>query len=171
MDATNVQFDRCESNCQLLNVMYHLSRRNRTFPWFRYSQRRSTYSCARRWFQMQPYHCGGVCLYVGGCSVKLRCRKWTCLLRMQSKTCVHFVCSIVSGQSSKFDHRLWFDSLQRNMMSSVQVIEHLSVDHLPDEEKTRHVVRVGFSTDDSGMQLGQYIVLTTLPFSRKHKTL
>ena len=35
-----------------------------------------------------------------------------------------------------------------------KVLEHLNVDHLPDEERTRHVVRVGFSTDECSMQLG-----------------
>ena len=35
-----------------------------------------------------------------------------------------------------------------------KILEHLNVDHLPDEERTRHVVRVGWSTDESSMQLG-----------------
>ena len=35
-----------------------------------------------------------------------------------------------------------------------KILEHLNVDHLPDEERTRHVVRVGFSTDECSMQLG-----------------
>ena len=36
-----------------------------------------------------------------------------------------------------------------------QILEHLNVDHLPPEETSRHVVRVGFSTDASTLQLGK----------------
>ena len=36
-----------------------------------------------------------------------------------------------------------------------QILEHLNVDHLPPEETSRHVVRLGFSTDATSMQLGE----------------
>ena len=36
-----------------------------------------------------------------------------------------------------------------------QILEHLNVDHLPPEETSRHVVRVGFSTDATTLQLGK----------------
>ncbi len=35
-----------------------------------------------------------------------------------------------------------------------QILEHLNVDHLPPEETSRHVVRAGFSTDATSLQLG-----------------
>lgn len=36
-----------------------------------------------------------------------------------------------------------------------QIVENLSVDHLPQEETSRHLVRVGFSTDANTMSLGE----------------
>ena len=36
----------------------------------------------------------------------------------------------------------------------VKVVDELRVDHLPDEETSRHVVRLGFSLDTSSTQLG-----------------
>ncbi|XP_013416100.1 heterogeneous nuclear ribonucleoprotein U-like protein 1 isoform X1 [Lingula anatina] len=37
----------------------------------------------------------------------------------------------------------------------VKIMEQIKVDHLPDEETSRHVVRVGWSTGDTSMQLGE----------------
>jgi len=37
----------------------------------------------------------------------------------------------------------------------VKILEELNVDHLPEEETSRHVVRVGFSTDSTSTQLGE----------------
>jgi len=37
----------------------------------------------------------------------------------------------------------------------VKILEHLEVDNLPEDEQHKHVVRVGFSTADTSMQLGE----------------
>ena len=37
----------------------------------------------------------------------------------------------------------------------VKLLEQLSVSHLPADETSRHVVRVGFSVDSSSLQLGE----------------
>ena len=37
----------------------------------------------------------------------------------------------------------------------VKIKNHLNVDHLPEEETSRHVVRVGWSTDSTSTQLGK----------------
>lgn len=37
----------------------------------------------------------------------------------------------------------------------VSIKDHLNVDHLPEEETNRHIVRVGWSTDTATTQLGK----------------
>ena len=41
------------------------------------------------------------------------------------------------------------------MAFSTQIVEHLNVDHLPHEETSRHVVRIGWSMGTCSMQLGE----------------
>ena len=38
----------------------------------------------------------------------------------------------------------------------VKVVDELRVDHLPEEETSRHVVRLGYSLDSCSTQLGMY---------------
>ena len=38
---------------------------------------------------------------------------------------------------------------------SQQLLENLNVDHLPSDESHPHVLRVGWSADDTSMQLGK----------------
>ena len=47
--------------------------------------------------------------------------------------------------------------LLMSLVCYVQIVEHLNVEHLPPEETSRHVVRVGFSTDANSLQLGETI--------------
>lgn len=53
----------------------------------------------------------------------------------------------------------------------VKIMEALNVDHLPSEETSRHVVRVGYSTDKTSTQLGRsngsLQVLILFPHNKK----
>ena len=40
----------------------------------------------------------------------------------------------------------------------VKIVDELRVDHLPEEETSRHVVRLGFSLDSCSTQLGGFFV-------------
>ena len=42
----------------------------------------------------------------------------------------------------------------------LQLLENLNVDHLPSDETNPHVLRVGWSADDTSMQLGKFLFLS-----------
>ena len=106
-----------------------------------FRQLRLAHPRAERRLQVQSHHGGGLRVHVGGRSRQLRHRFGTRVLRVQGEAGERVaVTNFTIAATCLF----------------LQVLEHLNVEHLPEEEKTRHVVRVGFSTDDSGMQLGLF---------------
>lgn len=50
-------------------------------------------------------------------------------------------------------------------LSCLQLLENLNVDHLPSDETNPHVLRVGWSADDTSMQLGKFLSLSLLLMS------
>lgn len=83
--------------------------------------------------------------------------RFNCDLNMRVDDC-GYKCSPITVEGFAFmwsGSRANFGVAKGKVSYETKIINHLNVDHLPEEETSRHVVRVGWSTDYTSMQLGE----------------